>query len=91
MLFVALIELALIGVPVLAAPSALKTVAKYNGQVNSGSYIVTLKQGISRTAYLQSVGLSSQSNITHEWNTVLNGFAGMLYMIGPPSFVESNN
>jgi hypothetical protein len=75
MLFIALIKLALV-VPVFAAPSTLKTVAKYSGQVNSGSYIITLKQGVSRTTFLQSLGLSPQSSVTHEWDVVLNGFAG---------------
>jgi hypothetical protein len=79
MLFIdAFIKLVLILVPVFAAPSALKTVAKYNGQVKNGSYIVTLKQGVSRTICLQSLGLSPNSNITHEWDTVFNGFAGMI-------------
>jgi hypothetical protein len=54
----------------------LKTVAKYNAQVNSGRYIVTLKQGVSRASFLQSVALSSNSSVTHKWDVVHNGFAG---------------
>jgi hypothetical protein len=60
----------------------LQTTKKWStGQVKNGSYIVTLKQGVPGTTFLQPLSLSLHSDITHEWDTVFNGFAGKVYII----------
>ncbi|KAJ3480011.1 hypothetical protein NLI96_g8664 [Meripilus lineatus] len=71
---------ALLVSPILGSPTiALVDIDKYNGKIKQGSYIVTLKSDVSKTAYLnwlsQHIGTD---NVTHtEWNpAVLNGFAG---------------
>lgn len=70
------ISFILLVAPVLAAPSALKTVVKREGEVKPGSYLVTLKPSTDRVAHIESLQLSPESQITHEWDTVFNGFAG---------------
>lgn len=70
-----LIQLFLFNVPTFAAP-ALKTVVRYSGETVPGSYIVTLKSNIHTTAHLDRLSLSTGSEITHQYNGVLNGFAG---------------
>ncbi|KAL0951221.1 hypothetical protein HGRIS_007942 [Hohenbuehelia grisea] len=58
---------------VLASPTPLKTVERYQGSVNTGSFIVTLKDGVDKSTVLKGLGL----NATHEWdNSFLHGFAG---------------
>ena len=71
---------ALLATPVLGSPAAtLVDIEKYDGQVKQGSYIVTLKSDVSKTAHLawlaQHIGAD---NVTHtEWDPkLLNGFAG---------------
>lgn len=71
--FTALAQLAIIAAPAFAAPSALKTVAKYNGDVKPNSYIIKLKDGAVSTS--STSGISSGSQITHQY-TIFNGFAG---------------
>jgi hypothetical protein len=70
--FATLLQLALVAVPAFAAPSTLQTIEKFNGAVKSGSYIVTLKDGIPSSSVLGSI--SSGSTITHQYN-IINGFA----------------
>lgn len=70
------VKLALFAAPVFAAPAALKTVIKYDGDVKSNSYIVVLKPDVSTSGHIQSLNLSSGSVITNEWSTAVNGFAG---------------
>jgi hypothetical protein len=69
------VKLALCIAPAFAAP-ALKSVVKYNGDVKAGSYLVTLKSDVSRARHINSLNLSPNSEITHQWDHVLNGFAG---------------
>nr|VWO96752.1 Cuticle-degrading protease (EC (Chymoelastase) (PR1) [Ganoderma boninense] len=64
-----------------AAPTAqLKTVEKYAGSIKPSSYIIKLKDGVSKDAHLawlaETVGASA--TVTHaEWAAdVVNGFAG---------------
>ena len=69
--------LATLLLPVLAAPSPLITVSKAGNPV-TGSYIVTLKEGVSRSAHVSSVQRvidSITSKITHEYS-IINGYAG---------------
>jgi hypothetical protein len=50
-----------------AAPSGLVSVHKYNGQVKSGSYIVTLNSDAPRKEYLSSLKSKfSNVSITHD-------------------------
>ncbi len=74
------VALALFSV-VYAAPTVqLKTVEKYSGSIKPASYIVKLKDGVSKDAHLawlaETVGGSA--TVTHaEWAAdVVNGFAG---------------
>jgi len=62
--------------PVLAAPSPLVTVKRAKNPV-AGSYIVTFKNDVDRSAGVSSVtsGISSQSKVTREWD-IISGFAG---------------
>ena len=64
-----------------AAPTVqLKTVDKYAGSIKPSSYIIKLKDGVSKDAHLawlaETVGASA--TVTHaEWAAeVVNGFAG---------------
>lgn len=64
-----------------AAPTVqLKTVEKYAGSIKPSSFIVKLKDGVSKDAHLawlaETVGASA--TVTHpEWAAdVVNGFAG---------------
>lgn len=76
----AFIALALLVAPILAAPSALKAVVKNGGEVKPGSYLVTLKASTQRASHIESLKLSPDSQITHEWDTIFNGFAGELQL-----------
>ena len=72
------VALALCVLPVLAAPSPLVTVKKTKNSI-PGRYIVTFKNDVDHSVGISSItsGISSQSNVTHEWN-IINGFAGTL-------------
>ncbi|KAI0077290.1 serine protease [Panus rudis PR-1116 ss-1] len=73
-------SLALLAVPSFGAPTAaLKTVETYAGQVKEQSYVVVLKNGVSKNAHLNWVHEHVGNNtVTHaEWRAdLLNGFAG---------------
>lgn len=64
----------------LGSPVALKTVAKYGGQVNTGSFIVKFKDGVS-VASAETLG--GGANISHDfWDkSFFNGFAGKAFVI----------
>jgi cerevisin len=71
------IALATLLLPVFAVPSPLITVSSVEGAV-PGRYIVTLKDGASRTAHVSSIQAtiaSTGSEITHQFN-IINGYAG---------------
>ncbi|KAG6908017.1 hypothetical protein DXG01_006484 [Tephrocybe rancida] len=57
--------------PTFAATPAL-TIEKYAGET-TGKYIVTLKQGVSKSSFLKT----TQNTPSHEW-TLINGFASEL-------------
>lgn len=71
---------ALLATPILSAPAtAVVEVEKYKGQVKEGSYIVKLKNSVSKTDHLTWLSKHLDSDtVTHkEWEKkVLNGFAG---------------
>lgn len=80
-IFTGLISLAILAsAQVYAAPARraeLLEVAKYDGET-SGRYIVTLKDGVEKTATLDSFSVHKRSgalNVTHEWE-IINAFAG---------------
>jgi len=58
---------------VLGSPTALKTIERFEGTINPDSFIVTLKEGVDKAAFVKSLGL----NTTHDWDSsLLHGFAG---------------
>ncbi|EJF66736.1 serine protease [Dichomitus squalens LYAD-421 SS1] len=63
-----------------AAPTQLKTIEKYAGEVKPSSYIVKLKDGVSKDAHLAWLAENhgASATVTHpEWQEgFLNGFAG---------------
>ena len=63
-----------------AAPAQLKTVQKYAGETKPSSYIVKLKEGVSKDAHLAWLAENhgASATVTHpEWQEdFLNGFAG---------------
>lgn len=62
-------------IPAFAAPAAtaaLHEVEAYRGTKN-GQFIVKLKEGVSRADIIKKLGLK----VTSEWDTILNGFAGL--------------
>jgi len=85
-IFAGLISLAILALQAQAAPARranLLEVAKYDGET-SGRYIVTLKEGVEKSATFESFNLHRRSgafNITHEWDAnFLNGFAGPSFL-----------
>ncbi|KAL0948859.1 hypothetical protein HGRIS_008979 [Hohenbuehelia grisea] len=66
-----LASFAVLGV-VISSPTTLKPIQRYRGQVNPGSYVVTLKDGVDKDALAESLGLK----LTHAWDNSINGFAG---------------
>ena len=97
--------LALLATPIFGAPTTpLITVEKYAGTTKQGSYIVKLKDDVSKSSHLDwlSQHLGSDS-VTHtEWNAdLLNGFAGSvdsliqscrvsLLILAPPGKFSTN-
>ena len=74
--------LALLATPILGSPTTpLIAVEKYSGNVKESSYIVTLKENVSKSTHLAwlSQHLGSDT-VTHtEWQTdLLHGFAGKI-------------
>ncbi|KAJ3488940.1 hypothetical protein NLI96_g2489 [Meripilus lineatus] len=71
---------ALLASPILGAPTtALVGIEKYEGQVKEGSYVVKLKNNVSKSSHLKWLGKQLGSDrVTHtEWQkNLLNGFAG---------------
>ena len=84
MAFTALISLALLVAPALAAPSGLLSIEKHDGDT-SGRYIVMLKDTATVASALGSFASHRSSgalNVTHEWDAdFVNGFAGMLFTL----------
>ena len=58
-----------------APQDGLLEVTKYSGQVNPGSYIVRLKDGVNKAMLFQDSSL--RESVTHHDWTVINGFAGV--------------
>ena len=70
---------ALLATLILGVPTALVEVEKYKGQVKEGSYIVKLKNSVSKSDHLKwlSNHLGSDTVTHKEWRkSILNGFAG---------------
>ena len=64
---------------VVGAPTTpLHNVRTFNGPKNAGTFIVKLKDGVSRSAHFSKMANSfNVSEVTHTWDpSVLNGFAG---------------
>lgn len=66
--------LALLAASVLGTPTPLRAIETFAGETVPGSFIVTLKDGVSKSALVAKLG----SAVTHQWDTALNGFAGQL-------------
>ncbi|KAF8161600.1 serine protease [Crassisporium funariophilum] len=64
--------LAILAAPVFAAPSSMLAVETYSGST-SGKYIVKLKAGVSKKAWIKKLGLAK----TVDWD-IVNGFASTL-------------
>jgi cerevisin len=64
---------------------APRAVIKYGGELNPGSYIVKLKEGISKSAHIASEvsNLGAGFTITHgQWDeSFFNGYAGELLVL----------
>ncbi|KAF9642825.1 subtilisin-like protein, partial [Thelephora ganbajun] len=71
------VALVLCVLPVLAAPSPLVPVKQTTDAI-PGRYIVTFKDDISHADGVSSVTskIGSQSKVTHDWGTAINGLAG---------------
>lgn len=73
-------SLALLATPIFGSPTTpLVAVDKYAGDVNKGSFIIKLKDNVSKDAHLNWLSQHAGANaITHrDWQTdVLHGFAG---------------
>lgn len=82
MRFFSFAALALLVAPVFASPVQLKTVETAAGPKKTGSYIVTLSQGVSKNKHIQALlkHLASEDSVTHgDWDSrVINGFAAKL-------------
>lgn len=72
--------LALLSSSAFAAPTELKTIQRYQGEVQANSYIVKLKDSASKNSHLGWLEpqLASDDAITHgNWSTqFFNGYAG---------------
>ena len=66
---------AALALAVSAAPNKLIEITKYSGKVNTGSYIVRLKEGADKAALFDDATL--REAVTHDDWTVINGFAGV--------------
>lgn len=73
-------SLAVLAAPIFGAPTTpLISVNKYAGAVNKGSFIVKLKDNVSKDAHLDWLSQHAGADaITHrDWRTdIVNGFAG---------------
>jgi cerevisin len=58
---------------VAGAPSALRSIDRYAGET-TGRHIVILKPGALKANLINRI--SQRHVITHEWDAVMNGFAG---------------
>ena len=68
--------------PILGSPTTpLISVTKLAGDVNNGSFIVKLKDHISRDAHLGWLSQQPGANITYSnWHSdLLHGYAGLLF------------
>ncbi|KAK7686101.1 hypothetical protein QCA50_010913 [Cerrena zonata] len=72
-------SLALLATPIFGAPTAPISISKYGGEVNKGSFIVKLKENVSKEAHLEWLYQHAGPDaITHrDWQSdILHGFAG---------------
>jgi len=61
-----------------AVPSVNVPIYKYDGDVNQGSYIVKIHDGVDKTGIVSAVESVMGTAVTHNWNAqFLNAFAGM--------------
>ncbi|KAG6808519.1 hypothetical protein H0H87_012836 [Tephrocybe sp. NHM501043] len=73
--FAAVLTAIALAAPILATPTALRTVEKFSGE-KTGKFIVELKEGASKINVLASLN----ANVTHDWS-LIHGFAGKYYVI----------
>lgn len=70
---------------ILAGPSPAISIETTKG-AKTGRHIVMLKPGVGQADVLGEVasvrGVKPGAGVTHEWNSAVNGFAGMSDMIG---------
>ena len=62
-----------------AATTSSVEVHKYDGEVNKGSYIVKVRDGVQKSGVLNRIGssLGGNTKVTHDWDSnFFNGFAG---------------
>lgn len=66
--------------PIIASPKPLRDVERFAGKT-SGKYIVKLKDGVSKAAFIGK--LKGSSKVTHgDWK-IINAFAGKLQVVCP--------
>ncbi|KAG9080127.1 subtilisin-like serine protease [Ceratobasidium sp. 370] len=63
--------------PALAAPTGNVPINKFPGQVKPNSYIIKLKDGVSKDAHLNSIisGFVAGSSVQYKYNDVFHGYA----------------
>jgi len=66
--------LAILVSSVLGGPTPLLEIEKFAGAAVPGSFIVTLKEGASKSGLVAKLGAA----VTHQWDSAINGFAGKL-------------
>ncbi|QRV73648.1 cuticle-degrading protease [Ceratobasidium sp. AG-Ba] len=78
--FVAIAAAAALAIPALAAPAAIP-ITKLAGPAKSDSYIIKLKDGVSKDSHiarlLKAIG-SLDSKVTYKYDNVFHGYAGVL-------------